>query len=91
MHQEVESKVIVGAKQTLRLLEDGSIQEVLIARDADSYVTRQILEVARNQSVPIQYVDSMKRLGKEYGVSIGAATVGILKPGKVARKQRPEK
>ncbi|WP_409303739.1 50S ribosomal protein L7ae-like protein [Peribacillus sp. SCS-155] len=71
--------VIIGTKQTVRALKNGSIQEVIIASDADRYLTAKVAETATELNVPITYVDSMRMLGKACGIDVGAATVAIKK------------
>jgi large subunit ribosomal protein L7A len=71
--------VIIGTKQTIRALKNNLIQEIVIARDADIYLTDRVIETATELSVPITYVDSMKMLGKACGIDVGAATVAIKK------------
>ena len=71
--------MVVGAKQTLRMIEHGLVREVYIAGDADAYVTRHVIEAARADRVPVKYVESMKKLGSICGIDIGAAVAGDLK------------
>ncbi len=71
--------IVVGTKQTLKLLNEDSLSEVLLAEDADAYVTREIEELALAKNVKITYVESMKKLGKKCQISVGAASAGILK------------
>lgn len=71
--------IVVGTKQTLKLLNEDSLSEVLLAEDADAYVTREIEELALAKNVRITYVESMKKLGKQCHISVGAASAGILK------------
>ena len=71
--------LVVGAKQTLKLLNEEKLKEIYIAQDADKYVIRSIEELAEDRAITIIYVESMKKLGKECGISIGAATAGIVK------------
>lgn len=73
------SSVIIGTKQTIRAIKHDLVQEVVIAKDADSYLTARIVETATELHVPIIYVDSMKMLGKACGIDVGAATVAIKK------------
>jgi large subunit ribosomal protein L7A len=77
--KELNGMIVVGTKQTLKLLHEGTITEVLIAQDADSYVTREVEELAREKNVTITYVESMKKLGKQCNISVGAATAGMVK------------
>ena len=71
--------VIIGTKQTIRAMKKDIVQEVMIALDADPYLTARIVEVANELAVPITYVDSMKMLGKACGIDVGAAAVAIKK------------
>ncbi len=71
--------VIIGTKQTIRALKNHLIQEVIIAEDADPFLTARVVETATELDVPITYVDSMKMLGKACGIDVGAATVAIKK------------
>lgn len=73
------SSVIIGTKQTIRAIKHDLVQEVVIAKDADFYLTARIVEAATELHVPIIYVDSMKMLGKACGIDVGAATVAIKK------------
>ncbi|CAH0347505.1 50S ribosomal protein L7ae-like protein [Bacillus sp. CECT 9360] len=71
--------VIIGTKQTVRALKNGLIQEVIIAQDADIYLTSKVIDTAEELEVPITYVDSVRMLGKACGIDVGAATVAIKK------------
>ncbi|WP_057915211.1 50S ribosomal protein L7ae-like protein [Peribacillus muralis] len=71
--------VIIGTKQAVRALKNNLIQEVIIAVDADIYLTGRVIETAKELDVPITYVDSMRMLGKACGIDVGAATVAIKK------------
>lgn len=71
--------VIIGTKQTVRALKNDLIQEVIIAEDADVFLTSRVIETAKELNVPITYVDSMRMLGKACGIDVGAATVAIKK------------
>ena len=75
-----ENSMVVGTKQTLKLLNEDGLSEVLLAQDADAYVTREIEELAQAKQVKITYVESMKKLGRQCNISVGAAAAGILKP-----------
>jgi large subunit ribosomal protein L7A len=71
--------IVIGTKQTVRALKNHLILEVVIARDADLYLTTRVQETAKELNVPIIYVDSMKMLGKACKIDVGAATVAIKK------------
>ncbi|EWG09225.1 50S ribosomal protein L7ae-like protein [Cytobacillus firmus] len=69
--------IIVGTKQTVKALKLGTIDEVVVASDADPRVTAKVVSTANEMNVPIMYVDSMKKLGKACGIEVGAAAVAI--------------
>lgn len=71
--------LVVGTKQTLKYLNEDKITELFIAQDAENYVVREIKEMAQKKNIKITQVDSMKKLGKNCGISVGSAIAGILK------------
>lgn len=73
------NKVIIGTKQTVRALKDGKVQELVVAADADPKVTTKMIRQAQELSIPILYVDSMKKLGRACGIEVGAAAVAIIR------------
>ena len=80
LSEELKSKkIVIGAKQTYKAILDDEIERLFIAEDADKFVLRNIIETAELKGIHIEYVDSMKRLGKDCGIDVGAATVGVLK------------
>lgn len=72
-------KTIIGTKQTVKALKEGKVQELFVATDADPKITAKIVDEALEWNVPIQYVDSMKKLGKSCGIEVGAAAVAIIR------------
>lgn len=72
-------KLIVGTKQSLRAVKEGDVQTLFIAKDAEKHVIRPIEDYANENQVQIVYAESMKKLGKACGISIGAAVAVILK------------
>lgn len=71
--------VTIGTKQTLRALKADQVLEVFIAEDAEARVVNPVISLANEKQVPINKVDSMKKLGKACGIDVGAATAAILK------------
>ena len=69
--------IVIGTKQTVKALKQGTIREVVIAQDADQRLVAKLASVAMEVNVPILYVDSMKKLGKACGIDVGAAAVAI--------------
>lgn len=72
-------EIIVGTKQTLKALQKGEVSELIIAEDADAHVVNKVKILAAELGVPIETVDSMKKLGEACGIDVGAAAVAIKK------------
>lgn len=72
-------QIVIGTKQAVKALEKGIVQELIIADDADPRLTVQLSEKALELTVPVQRVDSMKKLGKACGIAVGAAAVAIIR------------
>ncbi|MCG8484711.1 MAG: ribosomal L7Ae/L30e/S12e/Gadd45 family protein [Clostridia bacterium] len=75
----IKGLLVVGTKQTLKSLKEDRVIELYIAQDAENYVIREIKEMAEKKNIQITQVASMKKLGKNCGISVGAAVAGILK------------
>jgi large subunit ribosomal protein L7A len=72
-------KFVIGTKQAVKALKEGNVQELIVASDADPKVTAKVVEVALGMEVPVQHVDSMKKLGRSCGIEVGAAAVAIIR------------
>lgn len=77
----LQSKLIIGTKQTLKALESDSVEEVFVAKDADAQITKEIIRIANEQNVTCTLVDSKKKLGTACGIEVNATTVAITKSG----------
>ncbi len=73
-----ESQVMIGTKQTTRMVELGLASEVIIAKDADPRITTKIVNLCKKMDVQLTYADTMKQLGKACGIEVGAAMVAVL-------------
>lgn len=69
---------IVGTKQTVKALKSGTVQEVVLAKDADAKVLAKVEVAAKEAGIPVMYVDSMKKLGKACDIQVGATAVAII-------------
>lgn len=74
---QARNNILIGTKQMLKALKNNEAKEVIIAIDADWHVTNKILEAAREKSIPVIEVESMKKLGIACGIDVGTATVAI--------------
>jgi large subunit ribosomal protein L7A len=71
-------RFVIGTKQTVKALKEGNVRELIVASDADPKVTAKVVNEALDINVPIQYVDSMVKLGKACRIEVGASTVAII-------------
>ncbi|MCM3570060.1 50S ribosomal protein L7ae-like protein [Neobacillus mesonae] len=71
-------KFVIGTKQAVKALQEGIVQKLIIAADADPKITADAVKQASEREVPIIYADSMKKLGKACNIQVGAATVAII-------------
>ena len=69
---------IVGTKQTLKQLEQGVVKTVFVAKDADDRVTGQVLELAKAKNVHVEFIETMKELGKKCNIEVKTAVAAII-------------
>jgi large subunit ribosomal protein L7A len=72
------TNLIIGTKQTTKMVEQGKAVEVFVARDADPRITTKVINLCKKMGVAITYVDSMKQLGKACGIEVGAAVAAAV-------------
>jgi large subunit ribosomal protein L7A len=73
------SKLSIGTKQTMKMIEKGRAIEVFVAQDADPKITDKVIQLCNEKGVPLHYVDSMKKLGEACGIEVGAAVAASIK------------
>lgn len=78
MVNRLAGKKVIGIKQTQKALKTSKCRTLYIAKDADLKLTESIINMAKEKSVEILYIDTMKELGKLCGIDVGAATALIL-------------
>ena len=69
----------VGLKQSVKAVQDGKVKSIFIATDSDTKIINTVKELCAGSSIEINYVDSMKQLGKACGIDVGASVVCLLK------------
>ncbi|WHH61715.1 ribosomal L7Ae/L30e/S12e/Gadd45 family protein [Petroclostridium sp. X23] len=69
---------IVGIKQSIKAIQTGKVKKAFIAKDAEEKVTGHFKELCQSHSVPIEYVNTMKELGKACDITVGAAVAVIV-------------
>ena len=70
---------VVGARQVLRAIAAGTLAQAYIARDADPFVTRPVVDACEKNQVRFTEVESMQMLGKACGIDVKASVAGALK------------
>ena len=75
---QVASEKTVGTKETRKSLEQDRAKAVFVARDAEEHVVRRVIDLSKQKSVPVIFVESMLELGRACGISVGAATAAIV-------------
>ena len=72
------SAKVVGVKQVRRALAGGRAKRLYLAQDADPQLTRPLAEQARNQGVETVWLGSMRELGRDCGIAVGAAVAATV-------------
>ena len=75
----VGNKVVVGAKQLRKALENGTAQQVFLAENADPALTEPIEAQCKLRSVSYTWIPSMTELGRACGIDVGAAAAAVVK------------
>lgn len=70
---------VVGTKQVLRGLKNGTISRVYVANDVDTFLYQQVIRAAEAAGVTAVRVASMKELGEACGVQVDTAAAGIVR------------
>lgn len=72
-------KKIVGAKQTLKAVKNGTVKAVYVAADADIRITKSVIEACTENNVEVIYIETMQKLGTMCSIDVGAAIACALK------------
>ena len=73
------SKMVVGAKQLRKALQNGRASRVFLAENADPALTEPLAALSEKYDIPVAWVPSMLDLGKYCGIDVGAAAAAALK------------
>lgn len=74
---QLQSRVIIGTKQTLKAMSNGEVSEVFIAQDVDPHITDKIKAEATKLNIPFTFVESKKKLGEACNIDVNASAVAI--------------
>ena len=72
------SSKVVGGKQVRRALNAGTAVYVFAAQDADPALTGPLVTAAQAAGIPVEQVPTMKQLGQQCGIAVGAAVAAIV-------------
>lgn len=78
VHDTKNGPMVVGAKQTLKALQDNIATKLFVAKDASLEITRGVIELAKDKEIPIFYIESMELLGKTCEVQVKTATAALI-------------
>lgn len=76
---QLQSRLIIGTKQTIKAINQGLVDELFVANDADHQITGEVIRLANEKNVKYTTVDSKKKLGAACGIEVGATTVALTK------------
>ena len=74
-----DAKKVVGQKQAMKAVKDDKATTVYIALDAESRVTSPVLQLCSEKNLEVVNIETMKELGKIFGIEVGAAVAAVLK------------
>jgi large subunit ribosomal protein L7A len=72
-------KRVVGQRQILRALGQGRLTKVVIAKDADVRMIKEMTQACLEAGVPYEQAEGMKELGSACRIAVGAAAAGLLR------------
>jgi len=70
---------VVGARQVLRAIKASTLAQAFVARDADPFITRPVVDACEKNGVRFIEIDTMAQLGAVCGIGVKASVAGILK------------
>ena len=72
------SSKVVGMKQVLRGISEDKVRCVIISEDAEDNLRLKVIAACNGKGIRFYNAPSMKWLGEEVGIDVGATTVGLL-------------
>src|SRR5699024_11668358 len=85
---ELQSRVIIGTKQTIKAIEQNKVNELVVANDADQHITEEVIRLANEQGVKCTRVDSKKKLGTACGIEVSETKGAITKEDKTESRDK---
>jgi ribosomal protein L7Ae-like RNA K-turn-binding protein len=83
MKQEAQSlpkgEKVAGLRQVLRGIAKNQIASVILSKNAELNIKKQVADLCRAKDIPFQIALSKEVMGFELGLEVPCAVVGILK------------
>lgn len=78
MVDRLPGKRVVGVKQSIKAINEGTVKIVYLAKDADRELFENVEKLSKEHSLQIVYIDTMKELGKLCNIDVKASTAVVL-------------
>lgn len=78
MVDRLSGKKVIGIKQTIKSINNGEGKIVYVADDAEDKLVGPVIALAKDKSLEVKHVNTMKELGRLCGIDVGAATALVL-------------
>ena len=72
-------KKLVGLKQVLRGITDGTVWCVIVSSDCEEFIKERLKKEAHGKEVSFEKGPQMAELGAKVNIDVGAAVVGLLR------------
>ncbi len=72
-------KKVVGLNQVKRAVNKGEAELVIVAKDIDRRIFKELMDVVGRSGVKVEFVDSKEMLGRAAGIKRPASSVALLK------------
>ena len=72
-------KKLVGLKQVLRGITDGTVWCVIVSSDCEEFIKERLYGTAAGKTVEFKKGPDMAELGRTMRIDVGAAVVGLIR------------
>ncbi|MDS0526805.1 ribosomal L7Ae/L30e/S12e/Gadd45 family protein [Clostridium sp. SHJSY1] len=78
MLDRLVGKKVIGIKQCSKFINSGEGHILYIAKDVDENLIAPLIVLATNKNIKVEYVDTMKELGKLCGIEVKSSAALML-------------
>lgn len=71
-------KKVIGIKQSTKAMKNGEGKVLYVAKDADYKKIDPLVNLAKKHGVKVNYIKTMKELGKMCGIDVGSAATLLM-------------